>query len=140
MVVVDGQGLPVGVSLASASPAESTLVHGTLKTLTVPLGGRRRTHQNPTRLIADRGYDSDPLRRSLAQRGINLICPYRKNRRVRRFEDGRVLRRYRRRWIVERTIAWLGSYRRLLVRHDRSPKMFLAFLQVACALITLNRL
>ena len=46
---------------------------------------------------------SDPLRQRLQKRGIELIAPYRENRKERRFEDGRKLRRYKRRWIVERT-------------------------------------
>jgi hypothetical protein len=50
--------------------------------------------------------------------GIELIVPYRKNSKLRRYEDGRKLRRYKRRWIVERTNAWLGQFRRLLVRHE----------------------
>ena len=69
-------------------------------------------------MIADRAYDSDPLRRRLQKRGIELIAPYRKNNKERRYEDGRKLRRYKRRWIVERTNAWLGQFRRLLVRHE----------------------
>ena len=69
-------------------------------------------------MIADRGYDSDPLRQRLQKRGIELIAPYRKNNQERRYEDGRKLRRYQRRWIVERTNAWLGQFRRLLVRHE----------------------
>jgi transposase len=56
-------------------------------------------------MIADRAYDSDPLRERLHKRGIDLIVPYRKNRRPRRYEDGRKLRRYKRRWIIERTNA-----------------------------------
>ena len=66
--------------------------------------------QKPERVIADAGYDSDPLRQRLRARGIELIAPYRKNNRKRRYEDGRKLRRYRRRWIVERTNAWLGQF------------------------------
>jgi transposase len=69
-------------------------------------------------VIADRGYDSDPLRERLRQRGIELIVPYRDNNQHRRYEDRRKLRRYKRRWIVERTNAWLGQFRRLLVRHE----------------------
>jgi transposase len=57
-----------------------------------------------------------PMRERLKKRGIELIVPYRKNSRLRRYEDGRKLRRYKRRWIVERTHAWLGQFRRLLVR------------------------
>ena len=59
-------------------------------------------------MIADRGYDSDPLRERWKRRGIELIAPYRKNNKERRYEDGRKLRRYKRRWIIERTNAWLG--------------------------------
>ena len=62
MVVVDGQGIPVGIHVTSASPSEVTLVDPTLKTIRVPRTGGGRPRQNPDRLIGDRGYDSDPLR------------------------------------------------------------------------------
>ena len=96
--------------------------------------------RNPRRLVGDRGFDSDPLRERLARRGITLISPYRFYRRHRRYEDRRRLRVYRERWIVERTIAWFGAFRRLLIRHERSTRMFLAFFQFAAALIVLRRL
>jgi transposase len=54
----------------------------------------------------------------LQKRGIEPIPPYWKNNHGRRYEYGRKLRRYKRRWIVERSNAWLGQFRRLLVRHD----------------------
>ena len=60
--------------------------------------------------------------------------------RTNRFQDGRKLRRYRRRWIVERTNAWLFNFRRLVVRYERKFENFWAFIQLACALIDLRRL
>src|SRR5580658_9375940 len=137
---VDGAGLPLGNHLQSASPAEVKLVEATLATIRV---GRRhragRPRQKPLRLIADRGYDSDPLRKQLAARGIELIAPHRKNRRKPPTQDGRALRRYRRRWTVERTFAWLGNFRRLVVRHDRSLTIYQAFFHIACFIIVLHR-
>ena len=114
MVLADGEGVPLGVRLESASPSEVTLAEATLAEVR-PKG---RPRQKPERVIADRGYDSDPLRERLKKRGIELIAPYRKNNQERRYEDGRKLRRYKRRWIVERTNAWFGQFRRLLVRHE----------------------
>jgi transposase len=139
MVVVDGQGVPVGIHVTSASPGEVTLVDPTLKTIRVPRPGGGRPRQNPPRLIGDLGYDSDPMRKRLARRGIVVIVPYRSNNLHRRYEDGRLLRRYRHRWVVERTFAWLGAFRRLLVRHERLTSMYVAFLQFAAALIALRR-
>jgi transposase len=139
MVVVDGAGVPLGIHVTSASPAEVTLVEPTLATIRVPRAGRGRPRQKPPRLIADRGYDSDPLREQLGRRGITVIVPYRSNRTARPYEDGRHLRRYRHRWIIERTFAWLGSFRRLLVRHERFTSMYRAFLIFAAALIALRR-
>jgi transposase len=139
MVVVDGQGVPVGIHVTSASPAEVTLVDATLKTIQVPRVGRGRPRQNPVRLIADRAYDSDPLRERLARRGITVIVPYRDNRTVRRYEDRRHLRRYRHRWVIERTFAWFGSFRRLLIRHERFTSMYCSFFYFAAALIALRR-
>ena len=138
MVVVDGQGVPLGSHLTSASPAEVTLAEVTLQSIAVPRAGRGRPQQRPLRVIADRAYDSDPLRGRLLRRGILLVAPHRKNRRLPALNDGRTLRRYRKRWKVERTFAWLGNFRRLVVRYDRDINRYRAFFHIACALITLR--
>jgi transposase len=138
MVVADGQGVPLGVELASASPHECTLIESTLQQVAVPRCGRGRPRKNPERLIYDRAADSDALRARLKRRGIELICPNRWNKKV-KTQDGRNLRRYRRRWKIERTIAWLQNFRRLVVRYERQTKMFRAFLHVACLVITVRQ-
>jgi transposase len=140
MVVVDGQGVPLGKQLYSASPNEVRLAEETLASIHVARrhrGGRPR--QKPRRVIADRAYDSDPLRKRLAARGIELVAPHRWNRSKPRTQDGRALRRYKRRWKVERTLAWLGNFRRLVVRYDRSDTIYEAFFHIACFMITLRK-
>jgi transposase len=140
MVVVDGQGVPLGKQLYSASPHEARLAEETLASVRVSRRHRRgRPRQKPQRVIGDRAYDSDPLREQLAARGIELIAPHRWNRRKPRTQDGRALRRYRRRWKIERTFAWLGNYRRLVVRYDRLATIYEAFFHIACFMITLRR-
>lgn len=140
MVVVDGKGIPLGTTIHSASPAESKLIETTLDTITRPRRGRGKLKARIQRLIADKAYDCDMLRVRMAERGINLICPHRRNRTRMTLQDGRELRRYRRRWKVERTFAWLQNFRRLVTRYERKAVMFLAFLHVACVLITLRAL
>jgi transposase len=137
MVLVDGQGLPLGVRLESASPAEVTLAEVTLEEVRVPRR-KGRPRQKPKRVIADAGYGSDPLRERLKKRSIELIAPYRKSNKRRRYEDGRKMRRYKRRWIVEQTNAWLGQFRRLLVRHEYLLFTYYAFFYLACFWITLR--
>lgn len=140
MVVVDGRGVPLGNSLHSASPSEMRLAEQTLATIRV---GRRhhagRPRQKPLRVIADKGYDCDAPRKRLRRRGIVLIAPLRLNRRRTPPQDGRILRRYKRRWIVERTFAWLGNFRHLVVRYDRSLTIYRAFFHIACFMIVLRR-
>lgn len=139
LVAADGASIPLGVSLASATPAEVTLVQRTLETVSVPRlrGGAPR--RKPKRLIADKGYDADRLRILLWSRGIELICPHRRGRQRPPLQDGRPLRRYQRRWKIERTIAWLGYYRRLLIRWERNLNMYRAFMHVACLMIAVRR-
>jgi transposase len=67
-------------------------------------------------VIAERGYDSNPRRARLARRGIDPMIPARRNHKRATHQGGRKLRRRCRRWIVECTFAWLGHFRRLLVR------------------------
>lgn len=91
-------------------------------------------------MIADKAYDSDPLRARLKRRGIELIVPHKANRVRPATQDGRKLRRYRRRWTVERTMAWLGNCRRLVTRWDRLSIIYQAFFNIACLMIILRRL
>ena len=111
MALAERSGLPLSVCTASASPHEVTLVGETLD--------GRFVCEKPQRLVGDRAYDSDPLDEALAERGIEMIAPHRKNRKKGKTQDGRKLRRYKRRWKIERLFAWLGNFRRLVVRYER---------------------
>lgn len=132
MAVVDGHGIPLGLTIHSASPAEVRLAEEPIKD--IPL------ERLPERVIGDKAYDSDPLaQRLLSAYGIELIAPHRRNRKV-KTQDGRPLRRYARRWKVERFFAWLNNFRRLPVRYERHACNYLGFLQLACAVIMLRYL
>ena len=131
MVLTDARGTPLSVEIHNTSPAEVTLIESLLV--------RRRLRRRPKRLIYDRAADSDPLRQRLARRGIDLICPHRKSRRRPPLQDGRKLRRFRRRWKIERTNSWLQNFRRVVVRYEFHADLFLSFVQLACLLITLRR-
>jgi transposase len=127
--------------LGSASLAEVKLAEITLASIRVPnhhYHGRPR--QKPQRLIADKAYDSAPLRMRLQKRGIELIAPHKANRVRKPTQDGRSLRRYRKRWKVERTNAWPGNFRHLVVRYDRLLHTYEAFFYIACFMIVLRRL
>jgi transposase len=130
MLLVDGHGTPLGVDIASASPAEVTLIEPLLN---------KRISRRPDRLIYDRAADSDPLRTRLRRRFIELICPHRRGRRKPPTQDRRPLRRYKRRWKIERSISWLFNYRRLVVRYERHSYLFLGLLELACAFTILKR-
>jgi transposase len=140
MVLVDGTGTPRGAYLDAASRAEVTLLESTLGTVAVGRPGKPgRPRKRPERLIADRGDDSNPLRARLARRGIDPMIPARRNHKRATHQDGRKLRRHRRRWIVARPVAWLGQFRRLVMRHERLLTTYAGFFHIACALLTLRR-
>ena len=131
MAVADAAGLPVAVCTESATPHEVTLVQQTLAEIFVaePL----------ERLIGDNAYDSDRLDKDLAESRVEMIAPHRSNRKN-RTQDGRALRRYSRRWKIERLFAWLQNYRRLIVRWEHRLENFLGMLHLACAVILMRQL
>lgn len=128
MAVANRDGAPVAVHIESASPAEVRLVQVTLE--------GRFTAKKPERLIGDKAYDSDGLDRELAAQGVDMIAPNRANRS--KTQDGRPLRRYQRRWKVERLFAWLHNFRRLVVRYEYKPENFLGFVHLGCLLILMR--
>ena len=133
MAIVDRHGLPVAVSVASASPHETQLVEATLQQRFLP--------QTPQRLIGDRAYDSERLDEHLRDcYGIERIAPHNVGRVNPPTQDGRPLRRYRRRWKIERFFAWLHNSRRLVTRWEYYAENFLTMLHLACILIFLRHL
>jgi transposase len=129
MALADGAGLPLSVSIADGSRHDVTLVEQTLDEAFV--------EEFPTKLIADKGFDSAKLANRLTERDIQLIAPVRNNVKTRK-QDGRALRRYRKRWKVERLFAWLKQFRRINTRWDRKAENFLGFLYLGCMVILLR--
>jgi transposase len=137
VVVVDRGGVPLGVATDAANVPETCV--GPAAVASIPTSLLRQMRWGLP-LVADRAYDSDPLREEMRGRGFILIVPHRRNRKRRRTADGRRLRRYRRRWIVERTFAWLHSYRRVVTRFEKRVALYDGFVHLACAFIALNRI
>ena len=91
-------------------------------------------------MIGDKAYDSDRLDRDLAERyGIEMIAPHRGQRRE-PTQDGRPLRRYRRRWRGERLFAWLHHFRRLVIRWEYRVENFFGMVRLGCMQILLRHL
>ncbi len=125
---------PLAVHVASASPHETKLVGPTIE--------RRFLAETPEWLIGDCAYDSDPLDVQMRERfGVQLVAPHKCTRSRKATQDGRVLlRRYRRRWKIERLFAWLHNFRRVVIRWEYYPENFLGMVQLACAVILLRYL
>ena len=129
MAIVEKNGYPIALHISSASPAEVKLVEKTIDALTIP--------EMPRCLIGDKAYDSDQLDKRLeARHHIQLIAPNRRNRQ--KSQDGRSLRKYKRRWKVERFFAWLQNWRHITVRYDYYYENYLSMIQLACSMMFLN--
>lgn len=129
-VIAAGNSLPLAVSVQAASPHESHLVEEAL--------GHSFLNQLPERLIGDKAYDSDGLDQQLQQQyGIEMIAPHRSRRRC-STQDGRQLRRYRRRWQVERVFAWLHNFRRLVTRWEFHIENFFGMVRLGCLKLLLR--
>ena len=129
MAMADGAGLPLAISIASASPHEVTLIEDLIE--------QRFVDELPERIIGDAAYDSDPLDARLREQGVEMIAPNRSNRRH-KTQDGRPMRRYRRRWMIERLFAWLQGFRRITTRYEFHAVNFLGLVHLGCIIILLR--
>jgi transposase len=89
-------------------------------------------------LIGDKAYDSDRLDNQLKEQGIEMIAPHKQNRKKPKTQDGRSLRRYKRRWKVERFFAWVQNFRRVATRFDYKAENYLGFVHLGCIVILLR--
>jgi len=132
-VVTDANGIPLGTTIAAANRSETDLLEIAIDDIPVELPDK-------IPLVADRGYDCDPLRDRLAEQGIDLISPHRRNRKKPSRNDGRKMRRYARRYKIERTNSWLHSFRRIANRWERYSFMYHGFVRLACIIIAVGQL
>ena len=130
MAVADRHGLPIAIGIASGERHETKLVLDTLEA--------RFVKELPEKLIGDKAYDSDGLDATLAERGIAMIAPHHPTRKT-KTQDGRSLRRYRRRWHIERLFAWLLRFRRIVTRYEHHARNFRGFVKLACLVILLRQ-
>ena len=131
-LVVDASGLPLGMEIAAADVSEQQLLKPALDDVPVevPPG---------TPVVADKGHDSDPLRDELQDAGYTPVIPHRKNRVRSSRNDGRRLRRYRHRWLIERTNAWLHCYRAVAVRWSYYSFMYVGLVYLSFIHMALQR-
>jgi transposase len=143
MLATDANGLPLGLLTRSAGVGEVRMAGATLATIAVP-EKKGKPKSRPQQLITDKGYDSWKLRQSLHQRGIRPCIPPKRRPQNWKPRQGRPVKEYkeeyRQRWPVERTFAWLGHQRRLLVRHEHKAENFHALYTLACIRIVLANL
>lgn len=130
LLMADANGIPLSGFLTSAQVAEVHTVETLIET--------RVCEQKPERLLYDKAADADWLRTGLQQQDIELICPHRENRAQPPLQDGRSLRRYKRRWTIERTLSWLKNNRRLVTRWEYCPQLFEGFFHLACLMLLLK--
>lgn len=133
MGICDKNGLPVALWTESASPHEARLVEQTLDSRFLP--------EAPQIVVGDKAYDSDPLdEKLLEEHGVILCAPHRRGRKAPATQDGRQLRRYKRRWLIERLWAWMQNYRRITTRWDWHLENYTGWVQLGAIIILLRRL
>jgi IS5 family transposase len=131
-IVVEASGLPLGLEAAAANVSEQELLMPALADVPVevPPG---------TPVIADKGHDSDRLRDDMEDAGYTPVIAHRRNRVKPTRNDGRRLRRYKHRWLIERTNAWLHCYRGVAMRWAYWPFMYLGLVYLSFVHMALQR-
>ena len=133
-VLVEGDGGPLGVVIAGANVNDPKLLEATIEAVVVERPDPEQVEQH---LCLDKGYDTPTGHEVVERHGyVNHIRPIGEDRREKR----RPGRRKARRWVVERTLAWLSKCRALLVRYDKHDENYLGLIQLACGLLWYRRL
>jgi transposase len=129
-LLTEGHGVPIGLAVAGANRHDMKLVRATIDSLVVERPAP--TDEQPQGLCLDKGYDYDEVRDLLAEFGFTAHIRS-------RGEEAQAIKReagFRaRRWVVERAHSWMNRFRRVLIRWEKKPENYIAFLHFACALI-----
>jgi putative transposase len=129
-LLTEGHGVPIGLDVDGANRHDMKLVRRTIDSIVVERP--EATEAQPQGMCLDKGYDYEEVRAILQEFGFTAHI------RARGEEAKEVAReagKKARRWVVERSHSWMNRFRRIVVRWDKKPEHYLAFLHFACALI-----
>jgi putative transposase len=128
--LTEGHGVPIGLAVDGANRNDMKLVRTTIEGIIVERP--EPTEEQPQGMCMDKGYDYQEVRDTLAEFGFTAHIRS-------RGEEAHAIKReagFRaRRWVVERTHSWMNRFRRILIRWEKKPENYLAFLHFTCALI-----
>ena len=134
-LLVDGGGGPLGVVIAAANVNDHLLLRETIEAIVAERP--EPTEEAPQHLCLDADYDNPCSREvAAAAKYTPHIVPKEKEKRG----QGRKPGSKPRRWVVERTLAWLSKCRGILVRYDKKDTNYLGLIQLACGLLWYHRL
>jgi putative transposase len=129
-LLTEGHGVPVGLAIDGANRHDTKLLRATLESIVVERP--EPSEEQPQGMCLDKGYDYDEVREVLVEFGFTAHI---RSRGEEAKELAREAGKRARRWVVERSHSWMNRFRRILVRWEKKPEHYLAFLHFACALI-----
>lgn len=131
-VLSERGGLPLSVAVSAANTNDAAALKPLVMAIPAVKSRRGPRRRKPGKLHADKAYDHAELRTWVAEQGVGVRIA-RKG-----IETSEKLGRHR--WVIERTIAWLTGYRRLIQRYERKASHFLAFLTLGATITCYKKL
>ena len=129
-LLTEGHGVPLGLAVEGAQRHDMKLVRATIENIVVKRP--EPSPEQPQGMCMDKGYDYREVRDILAEFGFTAHI---RSRGEEAKELAQEASKRARRWVVERTHSWMNRFRRILIRWEKKPENYIAFLHFACALI-----
>ena len=129
-LLTEAHGIPIGLAIDGANRHDMKLVRSTIEEIVVERP--EPSSEQPQGMCLDKGYDYDEVRAILEEFGFTAHIRARGEEAKELKQDAS---KKARRWVVERAHSWMNRFRRILVRWDKKPENYLAFLHFACGLI-----
>lgn len=133
-LLVEASGGPLAVVVGGANTHDTKLLAATLDAVVVERP--QPTEQAPQHLCLDKGYDNPTGHQAAAD---HQYVPHIRRIGEEKLDESKAKIHPARRWVVERTLAWLSRCRAILVRYDKYPQNYLALVKLACGLLWYRR-
>jgi transposase len=136
-LLVEAEGIPVGLAVEGANRNDMKLVEATLESIPESAERPEPTAKRPQGMCLDKGYDYDEVRGLLEEFGFTAHIKA-------RGEEAQAIKKkagYKaRRWVVERTHSWMNRFRGVLIRWSKKAENYIALLHMCFAFIIFGRM